>query len=52
MAFFDHAVDAGLLRERHRAMVTLTDDVAAAVTQALSEPVDVAPKWAEFPPRP
>ena len=52
MAFFDHAVDAGLLRARHRSMVTLTDDVAAAVTTALGEPVDVAPKWAEFPPRP
>jgi uncharacterized protein (TIGR00730 family) len=52
LSFFDHAVCTGLLRERHRSMLTLTEDIGRAVTSALLEPVDVAPKWAEFPPRP
>lgn len=50
--FFDHAVAAGVLRTRHREMITVTHDVASAVDAALAEPVDIAPKWAEFPPRP
>jgi hypothetical protein len=52
MGFFDHAVGLGLLRERHRRMLTVTDDPGAAVDAALAESVDIAPKWAEFPPRP
>lgn len=52
LTFFDHAVTAGVLRARHREMITVAHDVASAVDAALSEPIDVAPKWAEFPPRP
>ena len=52
LTFFDHAVTAGVLRARHREMITVVHDVAAAVDAALSEPIDVTPKWAEFPPRP
>jgi uncharacterized protein (TIGR00730 family) len=52
LTFFDHAVTAGVLRARHREMITVVHDVASAVDAALSEPIDVAPKWAEFPPRP
>lgn len=50
--FFDNAVAAGVLRGRHREMITVAHDVQTAVDAALAEPCDVAPKWAEFPPRP
>lgn len=52
MAFFDHAVGVGLLKDRHRSMLTVTEDIGSAVDAALAEASDVAPKWAEFPPRP
>ena len=52
LAFFDHAVGAGLLRDRFRDMVRWTANPQQAVEWACGTAPDVAPKWAEFPPRP
>ncbi|MDA3029363.1 MAG: TIGR00730 family Rossman fold protein [Actinomycetota bacterium] len=52
IGFCDHAVAAGVLRERHRKMMQWTDRAATAVDIALSAAPDVAPKWKDFPPRP
>ena len=49
--FCDHAVEAGVLRKRHRQMMQWTDQVTSAVDMALSSAPDVAPKWKDFPPR-
>jgi uncharacterized protein (TIGR00730 family) len=52
MTFLDSSVDAGVLRERHRRMLTWTDDPEIAVDSALGAAPSVAPKWEDFPPRP
>lgn len=52
MTFLDHAVSAGVLTKRHRDVITLTNDPHVAVAAALDAPIDVAPKWEDFPPRP
>jgi uncharacterized protein (TIGR00730 family) len=52
LTFFDHAVGVGLLRDRFRDMVRWTADAHQAVEWACGAAPEVAPKWAEFPPRP
>ena len=51
MAQIDRAVDDGLVKPRHRAMVTVVTDAVTAVEQASRPGPSVAPKWLENPPR-
>ena len=51
MAQIDRAVDDGLVKPRHRAMITVVTEPGAAVEQAARPGPSVAPKWMENPPR-
>lgn len=46
--FFDHAVSAGLLKERHRGAALRASTVAEALALLGRSPGEVAPKWVDL----
>ena len=46
--FFDHAVESGLLKERHRAAALRASTVAEAIELLDRDHGEVAPKWVDI----